>query len=151
MDKTVLVYIEKNHQYLMLLRDKEENDLNEGKWMGVGGHLEEGETKEQALIREVREETGLKVLSYLYCGELLFINDDYEEIIYLYQVNSFSGELIDCDEGTLKWIDIDKVMSLNMWEGDYTFMPYIIDFKKEINLTLIYKNKDLVEIIDRDK
>lgn len=151
MDKTVLVYIEKNHQYLMLLRDKEENDLNEGKWMGVGGHLEEGETKEQALIREVREETGLKVLSYLYCGELLFINDDYEEIIYLYKVNSFSGELIECDEGTLKWIDIDKVMSLNMWEGDYTFMPYIIDFKKEINLTLIYKNKDLVEIIDRDK
>ena len=151
MDKTVLVYIEKNHQYLMLLRNKEKNDLNEGKWMGVGGHLEEGETKEQALIREVKEETGLKVLSYLYCGELLFINDDYQEIIYLYKVNSFSGELIECNEGTLKWIDIDKVMSLNMWEGDYTFIPHIIDFKKEINLTLIYKNKDLVEIIDRDK
>ena len=151
MDKTVLVYIEQNNQYLMLYRNKEENDLNEGKWMGVGGHIELGETKEHALIREVKEETGLDVLSYKYCGELLFINDDYEEVIYLYKVNEFKGELIECNEGTLKWVDIDKVMSLTMWEGDYIFMPKLINFVKEINMTLLYKGKKLVKVIDKEE
>ena len=150
MDKTVLVYIERNNQYLMLYRNKEENDLNEGKWMGVGGHIELNETKEEALIREVKEETGLDVLSYQYCGELLFINDDYEEIIYLYKVNDFEGELIECNEGTLKWINISKVMSLTMWEGDYIFMPKIINYKKEINMTLLYEGKKLIKVIDKE-
>lgn len=150
MDKTVLVYIERNNQYLMLFRNKKENDLNEGKWMGVGGHIEPGETKEEALVREVKEETGLDVLSYTYCGELLFINDDYEEIIYLYKVNDFKGDLIECNEGDLKWVDIDKVLSLKMWEGDYIFVPKIINFVKEINMTLIYKGKELVKVLDKE-
>ena len=81
MDKTVLCYLEKDNQYLMLFRNKKEHDLNGSKWIGVGGHLEDGETKEEALYREIIEETGLRINSYIYRGELLFINDDFEEII----------------------------------------------------------------------
>ena len=55
MDETVLAYIEIEGLYLMLYRNKKKNDMNEGKWMGVGGHIERGETPDQALVREVKE------------------------------------------------------------------------------------------------
>ena len=147
MDKTVLVYIEKDRHYLMLYRNKKENDLNEGKWLGIGGHLEKGETKEEALIREVKEETGLTLFSYRLRGTLIFINDDYEEIMYLYTSNEFKGELIECNEGELKFISFDEIMSLPMWEGDKEFLPYLMnDTLDYFELTLRYKNKDLVSV-----
>ena len=147
MDQTVLVYIEKNHSYLLLYRNKKENDLNEGKYLGIGGHIEEGETPDMALIREVKEETGLTLNSFRLRGKLLFINDDYEEIMYLYTSSDFSGELIECNEGDLSFIDFDKIMDLPMWEGDREFLPYLMnDSLDYFEMTLFYKNKDLVKV-----
>ena len=83
-DETVLCYIEKDQDYLMIYRNKKENDMSEGKWMGVGGHIEKGETPDEALIREVKEETNLTLLSYEMRGIIYFQNDDYEEVMYLY-------------------------------------------------------------------
>ena len=86
-DKTTLGYIKNNkNQYLMLFRNKKDNDINQGKWVGVGGHLEKDETKDQCIIREIKEETGLDVKHLNYRGELLFISDDYVEIMYLYLI-----------------------------------------------------------------
>ena len=144
MDKTVLAYIRINHQILMLYRNKKENDINKGKWIGIGGHLEKGETKELALMREIKEETGLTVKHYEYRGKLLFVNDDFEEIMYLYLVESVSGELIDCDEGELQWVDEDKIMKLDMWEGDKKFLPILLKKNDFISLKLIYKNDRFV-------
>ena len=150
MDKTVLCYIEKDHQYLMLYRNKKANDLNDNKWIGIGGHLEKGETKEQALVREVKEETGLILNSFNYRGDIIFKNDDYEEIMYLYTSSDFSGELIPCDEGELHWIDKDKVLELNLWEGDRYFLPKLIHFNEFIKMTVIYKEKQFVKV-EEDK
>lgn len=83
MDRTVLAYIKKDNSFLMLFRNKKKHDINKGKWVGIGGHIEEGENKEQALIREIKEETGLDVIKYQYRGELLFVNNDFEEVMYL--------------------------------------------------------------------
>ena len=146
MEKTVLCYLEKDHQYLMLFRNKKKHDLNEAKWIGVGGHLEEGESKEEALYREIFEETGLTINSYEYRGELLFVNDDFEEIMYLYTSNDFSGSLKECDEGELHWVNKDKIMELNLWEGDKVFLPLLINTKQFIRLKLIYKQSQLVEV-----
>lgn len=147
MDKTVLCYIKKDDSYLLLYRNKKENDMNEGKYLGIGGHIEEGETKEEALIREVKEETGLDVLSYRFRGTLLFINDDYEEIMYLYTCDDFKGELIECDEGDLSFVKFDKMMTLPMWEGDKAFLPYLInDSLDYFELTLRYKHKELISV-----
>lgn len=146
MEKTVLCYLEKDHQYLMLFRNKKKHDLNEAKWIGVGGHLEEGESKEEALFREVFEETGLTINSYEYRGELLFVNDDFEEIMYLYTSNDFSGKLKECDEGELHWVDKNKIMELNLWEGDKAFLPLLINTKQFIRLKLIYKQSQIVEV-----
>ena len=146
MDYTVLCYLKKGNQYLFMLRNKEKNDLNEGKWIGIGGHIEPGESKEEALIREVKEETGFSVNSFTYRGEILFINNDYQEIMYVFTSDDFSGEMIECDEGELSWIDKDKILDLNLWEGDRYFLKPLLNSDKMIKFEMIYKDKELVGV-----
>ena len=146
MDYTVLCYLKKDNQYLFMLRNKEKNDLNEGKWIGIGGHIEPGETKEEALIREVKEETGFTINSFSYRGEILFINNDYQEIMYIFTSDDFAGEMIECDEGELSWIDKDKILDLNLWEGDRYFLKPLLDSDKMIKMEMRYKDKQSLQI-----
>ena len=139
MDKTVLCYLIKDDSYLMLYRNKKENDMNEGKYLGIGGHIEPGETKEEACKREIKEETGLDVNRLDYHGFVEFYNDDYQELMYLFTSDDFSGELIECNEGTLSWVKIDKVLDLNIWEGDKLFLPKLKTNEK-INMIVVYKD-----------
>ena len=143
---TVQVYLKKDNSYLLLYRNKKKNDMNEGKWIGVGGHVEKGETIDQAVIREVKEETGLDVHSLRCNGEVLFINNDYQEMMYVYEIEDFSGELIDCNEGQLKWIDIDTMYDLPMWEGDKAFLPKVINHEPYFKMELTYVHNELVSI-----
>ena len=149
--RTVLCYIKNNDDYLFLLRNKKKNDFNKGKWIGVGGGIELNETKEEALLREVKEETGLVLNSYSNRGELLFINDDFQEIMYLYTSDDYVGEIIECDEGELHWINKEKIFDLNLWEGDRTFLPLLINTNKFIKMKLIYHHSELVEVIDESE
>ncbi len=140
---TVECYLIKDNKYLMLHRNKRENDMHEGKFIGIGGHIEEGETKEEACLREIKEETGLTINKMEYCGQILFVNDDYEEIMYIYKSYDFEGEIIECDEGTLHWVPIDKVLELNLWEGDRVFHP-MLRRGEILNLKLIYENDKFI-------
>ena len=146
MDYTVLCYLKKGNQYLFMLRNKEKNDLNEGKWIGIGGHIEQSESKEEALIREVKEETGFTINSFKYRGEILFINNDYQEIMYVFTSDDYSGEMTECDEGELSWIDKDKILDLNLWEGDRYFLKPLLNSDKMIKFEMIYKDKELAEV-----
>ena len=150
-DKTVLCYIKKDDSYLLMLRNKKHDDLNESKWIGVGGHIENGEKKEEAVIREAKEETGLDLLAVTYRGEILFINDDYQEVMYLFTSDKFQGNLIECDEGTLSWINKKDIEKLNLWEGDRLFLPKLINGNKMIKMTLIYKGKRLMSYKDESE
>ena len=111
-----------------------------GKWIGVGGHLEKGETPDQAAIREIKEETGLDVYSLSCAGEVLFINNDYEETMYVYEITDFSGELLDCNEGELRWIPIKDIYKYPMWEGDKAFLPSLINHEPYFRMEVRYKN-----------
>ena len=114
---TTLCYIEHDGQYLMLHRIKKENDINEGKWIGVGGHAENGESPEECLLREVKEETGLTLTSYRFRALITFISDKQEpELMCLFTADEFSGKLITCNEGDLKWVDKTIVPTLPTWE-----------------------------------
>ena len=146
MIETVLVYIKKDDYYLMLLRNKKEHDINQGKWIGVGGHMEKGETPLECVIREVKEETGLTLRSATLRAKIHFICDDYEELIYQYTSLDFSGEVIECNEGDLKWIPKNEVLTLPTWEGDKYFLKPLLDNEDYFEITLVYKNNILVSV-----
>ena len=148
MINTTLCYIEKDNKYLMLLRNKKENDLNEGKWIGIGGKFLPGETAEQCLLREAYEETDLKLTEFRFHGIIKFNSDKWEsEDMYLYSASGFEGEVdFNCPEGELRWIDKDKIMDLNLWEGDRLFLKDLLEGKDEINMTLTYEGDKLINI-----
>ena len=129
MKLATICYIKKGNKTLMLHRTKKENDMHEGKWVGVGGKLEKGESPEECAKREIFEETGLVVKELKLRGLLTFpsFNDDEDWYGYLYVVEEFSGDLIDCPEGELKWIDDDKLFDLEMWDGDELFMRWMLE------------------------
>ncbi|MCR4923468.1 MAG: 8-oxo-dGTP diphosphatase [Lachnospiraceae bacterium] len=145
MKNTTLCYIEKDDKYLMLLRNKKEKDVNKGKWIGVGGHFEEGESPVECLIREVKEETGLTLLDYCFRGIVTFVSNECEtEYMHLYTTSSFEGEIKECDEGQLEWIKKADIMALNLWDGDRIFLKELMNNKSLIDLKLIYEGDKLV-------
>lgn len=146
MKETTLCYIKKNNEYLFMLRNKKTNDPNGGKYIGVGGKLEKGETPLQCVIREIKEETNLKVISPTLRGEIYFYSDTYDdEKMYLFTADKYEGDVdYDCNEGTLKWISKEDIMGLNLWEGDRVFLKELLESEDYINLSLWYEGDKLV-------
>lgn len=144
MEKTVLCYIEKDDMYLMLYRNKKSNDLNANKWIGIGGHIEKGETQDDALLREVKEETNLLLLDYKLRGKIFFQSGDFEEIMFLYTASGFQGKIKECNEGELHFIKKKEVLKLNLWEGDRIFLDYLSNDEPYFELKLVYDGDKLV-------
>ena len=123
---TTLCYIEKDNKYLMLHRTKKENDISKDKWLGVGGKFEDEESPEECIKRETKEETGLNLNKIKLRCIVTYVSTNWEtEYMYVFTSNDFDGNLIDCNEGDLQWIDKDKVLTLNTWEGDKIFIEKI--------------------------
>ena len=151
MINTTLCYIEKADQYLMLHRTKKENDLNEGKWIGVGGKFEKDETPEECLLREVKEETVLTLTEYKLRSVITFLSDKWEtEYVYLFTASDFIGELTACDEGELEWVDKDKLLTLNIWEGDKIFLQKLLEDDEFFTLKVVYEGDKLVESVMKE-
>lgn len=127
-----LAYLEKNNKILMLYRDKKENDINKGKWLGLGGKLESGEDPYESIKREVFEESGLTLIDAKMKGLIKFKYKGNLEYIFVFYSNNFTGNLIkDCNEGTLKYINKDEVLKLNLWESDYEFLNEILSYNDD--------------------
>lgn len=147
---STLCYIENNGQYLMLLRNKKENDMNEGKWIGLGGKIEEGETPDICVLREVKEESGLTLNAVKLRGLVHFIDDTgYAEDMYLYTSNSYTGEITECNEGELHWVDMDKIHELNLWEGDKYFLEKLVNGESGFEMTLEYDHDKCINYTTR--
>ena len=149
MRNTTLCYIERGEEYLMLHRIKKAEDENAGKWIGVGGRFEEGESPEECLLRETYEETGLHLNAWRCRGIVTFISDEWgTEYMYLFTSDDFSGELRDCEEGVLAWKKKDEVLtSLPIWEGDRIFLRLLAEEHPFFLLTLRYRGDTLVEAV----
>lgn len=149
MKQSSCVYLIKDDQWLMLYRNKKENDINFGKYIGVGGKLKENETIEECAIREVKEETGLTVNALKQMGDVLFLYPDNEEMITIYTCSDYEGTLIDCDEGTLQFVKQDSILNLDLWEGDKIFLRKLM-MNESFHLTLQYDNNgNLLEVTER--
>ena len=148
MGMTTLCYIEKENKYLMLHRTSKKKDGNKDKWIGVGGHFEKGESPEECLLREVKEETGLELTSYQFRGIVTFISDEWpDEYMCLYTADRYTGDIGNCDEGELVWVEKEKIMDLNIWEGDNIFLKLLMENQPFFSLKLEYKGDKLINTI----
>lgn len=144
-----LCYIEKDNKILLLHRIKKEHDVHEGKWIGVGGKIEQGESPEECIIREVKEETGLIINAPFLRGVMTFpkFKDNEDWYVFLYTADNFTGDLIDCTEGILKWVDKEKVLEMPTWEGDLIFLKWILEKRNFFSAKFVYENGKLVDHI----
>ena len=141
---STLCYIKNKHQTLMLHRIKKKNDIHQGKWNGLGGKLISGESPEECVKREVLEESGLTIDSPKLHGVITFPKfDEIDDwLVFVYTADSFEGDLVSSDEGVLNWIDSDKILELNLWEGDKIFIPWLKQ-DKFFSAKFIYDKKEL--------
>ena len=145
MRNTTLCYLSRGEEYLMLHRVKKENDENRDKWIGIGGKFEEGESPEDCVLREVREETGLTLRSWRYRGIVTFVSDEWgTEYMHLFTSDDYTGELLtDCGEGNLEWIHRRALLSLPIWEGDRIFLRLLEEDAPFVSLKLCYSGDRL--------
>ena len=139
MKNVTLCYIERGDEYLMLHRVKKKNDVNQDKWIGVGGKFEDKESPEDCILRETYEETGLKLTDYRYRGLVTFVNTIYEtEYMHLFTATGWEGEIGECSEGNLEWVRKSDVPSLPIWEGDKIFLRLLAEEEPFFSLKLSY-------------
>ena len=143
---TTLCYIERGDEYLMLHRVKKENDINRDKWIGLGGKFEEDESPEECLLREVYEESGLRLTSWRYRGIVTFVNTKCgSEFMHLFTADAFEGTVGPCDEGELEWIKKSELMKLTLWEGDKIFLRLLDTDEPFFSLKLSYDGDELID------
>ena len=144
---TTLCYLERDGKYLVLHRTKKAHDENGGKWIGVGGKFEFGESPEECAMREVKEETGLTMLKPRFRGIVTFVSDEWGvEYMHLFTCTEFDGDLVsDCDEGELVWLPKTELSGKNLWEGDWLFLRALDERKGFFSLKLRYEGERLVK------
>ena len=143
---STLCYLERGDEYLMLHRVKKKNDVNHDKWIGVGGKFEEGESPEECVLRECREETGLTLTEWRYRGIVTFVSDQAStEYMHLFTATGWTGTPTVCDEGELAWIEKKKLLVLPMWEGDKLFLDLLDRDEPFFSLKLRYQGEHQAE------
>ena len=148
MINSTLCYITRGSDVLMLHRVKKEKDVNKDKWIGIGGKFEDGESPDECLIREAKEETGLTLTSWRCRGIVTFLCEGVEgEYMYLFTADGFEGKLKDCDEGDLEWISREKLDSLPKWEGDKLFLDLLWQDAPFFLMTLEYRKDKLIRAV----
>ncbi len=148
MINTTLCYVLRGQEVLMLHRVKKKNDINQDKWIGIGGKFEGEESPEECLLREAKEETGLTLTSWKCRGVVTFLNTVCQgEFMYLFTADGFCGELTDCPEGELQWVSREFLDALPKWEGDKIFLELLWQDAPFFLLTLRYDGDKLVEAV----
>ena len=147
MYNSTLCYLENDRgEYLMLHRVKKKVDVNKGKWIGVGGGFEYGESPEECAIRETREETGLTLTDYRFRGIVTFDCEGQKctQYMHLFTAAGWTGELTECNEGNLEWVPKERVCDLPIWEGDKIFFRLLEEDRPFFSLKLSYDTNDVL-------
>ncbi len=148
---STLIYLENDlDQYLMLHRTKKANDVNHGKWIGIGGKFEHGESPMECLEREVKEEASQNLKSAVFRGIVTFIYGDQEPMyIFLYTGQLENNEVGQTREGDLAWVDKDKIFDLTLWEGDRIFLKELIESSTLMDIKLVYDENDVLKLVEK--
>ena len=122
-----------NDKKQLLLIKKPPQLFGGGKWNAVGGKIQEGENPEQTCMREVFEESGLRVSHLKYHGFLEFWFGKKPEpdwVVHAFSTSFFRGELKESDEGVLRWTRLDHIPYEEMWEDNRHWFPPLLEGKK---------------------
>lgn len=144
---TTICYLSVEGKTLMIHRVKKKNDVNHDKWIGVGGKFEYGESPEECILREFREETGLTPTGLRYRGIITFLSDEWCEYMHLFTATGYDGMMSECDEGTLEWVPDEALTSLPIWEGDKVFLRLLRDRDSFFSLKLVYEGERLAQAV----
>ena len=145
---TTLCYLEQDHKTLMLHRIKKKDDVNHDKWIGIGGKFEEGESPEDCVLREVREETGFTLTDYRYRGIVTFVSDEWgTEYMHLFTATAWTGVQTLCSEGELAWVEKARVAELPIWQGDKIFLRLLAEARPFFSLKLCYRGEQLCRAV----
>lgn len=153
MQLTTCCYIEGPEGILMLHRVKKGVDINKGKWIGIGGRMESGESPAECVVREVKEETGLlleeprlaAVITFQFLNPAKELADWETEYMFLFTCRKYSGEVdFSCSEGDLAWVPKEALKSLPMWEGDPLFMAPALAGAPFFSMKLVYRGDELL-------
>lgn len=137
-----LCYVRCGGRTLMLHRDKKPGDVHKGKWNGLGGKLEPGESPDECVRREVEEEAGLRLLDARLRGVLTFPRFAKGEdwVVFVYTATRYEGSLLPASaEGTLEWVPHARVPELPLWEGDRIFLPWL-DGERFFSAKFVYRD-----------
>ena len=135
---STLVYVQQRGQTLMLHKAR---GHQQGKWNGLGGKAEPGETPEACARREVQEESGLTVSALSYRGMIVFPRFDGTNDWYVWIfVATATGTPVSSSEGELAWVDNDAVLDLNLHEGDRVFWPWLFQHDRVFSARFVYEN-----------
>jgi 8-oxo-dGTP diphosphatase len=145
MKLATLCYVFNGNKVLMINRNKRKDDMHLGKWNGLGGKFNPGETPEECVIREVYEESGLLIKNPVLRGFLTFpaFDDEEDWYVFVFTANEFSGHLTESYEGELEWIEWEKVTDLPLWEGDKYFLDWL-NQDRFFSAKFIYKNSKYI-------
>jgi 8-oxo-dGTP diphosphatase len=146
MQLATLCYVRRKDKTLMIHRVKKENDMHEGKWNGLGGKFLQGETPEQCVIREVEEESGLKIQNPKLKGFLTFpkFSKNIDWYVFVFEAHQFTGNLVESAEGHLEWIKSKDLIKLNLWEGDRHFFKWMEE-NRFFSAKFYYEDGNLTE------
>jgi mutator protein MutT len=101
-----------------------------GRYNGVGGKVEQGETIEQAVKREAEEEIGVTVGTITKCAELTFTfphKEDWNQLVHVYLTNTWQGEIIETEEMNPTWFAVSDIPYKTMWPDDIFWLPKVLD------------------------
>jgi 8-oxo-dGTP diphosphatase len=125
------VFSPDGRQVLLVHRNRRTGDAHFGKYNGLGGKLDRGEDVVTGIRREVREEAGLECESLLLRGTISwpgFGKQGEDWFGFIFRVDRWAGvPKKENPEGTLEWVDVDRLMELPLWEGDRYFLPLLFE------------------------
>ena len=146
MKLATLCYLKKDGKTLMLHRIKKKNDIHQDKWNGLGGKFLPGETPEECVTREIKEESGYLIKHPQLRGLLTFPkfskNEDW--YVFVFVATEFEGEEIISAEGHLQWIEDKDLFSLPLWEGDKFFLE-VLEQPVFFSGKFVYRRNRLVD------